>query len=67
MLLSHMFQNFRESYLVEEEVEISCIQWIFVHSSICTSRIYIYVAVRRQAEILREEHLRRSMWIRKIL
>ncbi len=59
----HMFRHSLATYLIEEGVDISCIQQIFGHSSIKTTQIYIHVAAGRQAEILRDMHPRRSMKI----
>ena len=63
----HMFRHSLATYLIEEGVDISCVQQIFGHSSIRTTQIYIHVAAGRQAEILREKHPRRSMRIRSDL
>lgn len=63
----HMFRHSLATYLIEEGVDISCVQQIFGHSSIRTTQIYIHVAAGRQAEILREKHPRRSMRIRSAL
>lgn len=59
----HMFRHSLATYLIEEGVDISCIQQIFGHSSIRTTQIYIHVAVGKQAEILKERHPRRNMKI----
>lgn len=63
----HMFRHSLATYLIEEGVDISCVQQIFGHSSIRTTQIYIHVAAGRQAEILREKHPRRNMRIRSTL
>ena len=57
----HMFRHSFATYLIEEGVDISCIQQILGHSSIKTTQIYIHVAARKQAEILRNLHPRRTM------
>ena len=54
------------SYLIEEGVDISCVQQILGHSSIKTTQIYIHVAAKRQAEILRELHPRNRMNILRV-
>lgn len=59
----HMFRHSFATYLIEEGVDISCVQLILGHSSIRTTQIYIHVAARRQAEILKEMHPRRHMKI----
>ena len=47
----HMFRHSFATYLIEEGVDISCVQRILGHSSIKTTQIYIHVAARKQAEI----------------
>ena len=59
----HMFRHSFATYLIEEGVDISCVQQILGHSSIKTTQIYIHVAARRQAEILRDFHPRNRMKI----
>lgn len=62
----HMFRHSFATYLIEEEVDISCVQQILGHSSIKTTQIYIHTASKRQAEILRLKHPRNLMSIRRI-
>ncbi len=57
----HMFRHSFATYLIEEGVDISCVQQILGHSSIKTTQIYIHVAARIQAEILRCKHPRNKM------
>lgn len=57
----HMFRHSFATYLIEEGVDISCVQRILGHSSIKTTQIYIHVAAKKQAEILREMHPRNEM------
>ena len=57
----HMFRHSFATYLIEEGVDISCVQQILGHSSIKTTQIYIHVAAKIQAEILREMHPRNRM------
>lgn len=57
----HMFRHSFATYLIEEGVDISCVQQILGHSSIKTTQIYIHVAAKKQAEILRELHPRNRM------
>lgn len=59
----HMFRHSVATFLIEEEVDISCVQRILGHSSIKTTQIYIHVASKRQAEILRDKHPRNKMLI----
>lgn len=59
----HMFRHSFATYLIEEGVDISCVQQILGHSSIKTTQIYIHVAAKRQAEILRSMHPRNHMKI----
>lgn len=59
----HMFRHSFATYLIEEGVDVSCVQQILGHSSIKTTQIYIHVAAKRQADILRELHPRNSMKI----
>lgn len=57
----HMFRHSFATYLIEEGVDISCVQQILGHSSIKTTQIYIHVAAKKQAEILRSSHPRNQM------
>lgn len=50
----HMFRHSFATYLIEEGVDVSCVQQILGHSSIKTTQIYIHVAAKKQADILRE-------------
>lgn len=59
----HMFRHSFATYLIEEGVDVSCVQQILGHSSIKTTQIYIHIAAEKQAEILREMHPRRRMRI----
>ena len=59
----HMFRHSFATYLIEEGVDISCVQQILGHSSIRTTQIYIHIAAKKQAEILRELHPRNKMKI----
>lgn len=59
----HMFRHSFATYLIEEGVDVSCVQQILGHSSIKTTQIYIHIAARKQAEILREMHPRNNMSI----
>ena len=60
----HMFRHSFATYLIEEGVDVSCIQQILGHSSIKTTQIYIHIAARKQAEILRRYHPRNAMKIK---
>ena len=59
----HMFRHSFATYMIEEGVDISCVQQILGHASIKTTQIYIHVAARKQAEILRAMHPRNHMKI----
>ncbi len=59
----HMFRHSFATYLIEEGVDVSCVQQILGHSSIRTTQIYIHVAAKKQAEILKEMHPRNKMKI----
>ena len=59
----HMFRHSFATYLIEEGVDISCVQQILGHSSIKTTQIYIHVAAGIQAEILQKKHPRNKMHI----
>ena len=63
----HMFRHSFATYLIEEGVDISCVQQILGHSSIKTTQIYIHVAAKKQAEILRELHPRKRMNILRLV
>ena len=57
----HMFRHSFATYLIEEEVDVTSVQQILGHSSIKTTQIYIHIAAKKQAEILREKHPRKLM------
>lgn len=59
----HMFRHSFATYLIEEGVDISCVQQILGHSSIKTTQIYIHIAAKKQAEILKNLHPRKRMSI----
>lgn len=59
----HMFRHSFATYLIEEGVDVSCVQQILGHSSIKTTQIYIHVAAKKQAEILKMLHPRKQMKI----
>ena len=59
----HMFRHSFATFLIEEGVDISCVQQILGHSSIQTTQIYIHVAAKKQADILRTRHPRNKMMI----
>lgn len=62
----HMFRHSFATYLIEEGVDVSCVQQILGHSSIKTTQIYIHIAAKKQAEILRCLHPRNRMQIRGV-
>lgn len=57
----HMFRHSVATYLLENGVDVCYVQRILGHSSIKTTQIYIHIADRRQAEILRELHPRKDL------
>lgn len=57
----HMFRHSVATYLIEEGADISCVQQILGHSSIKTTQIYVHIAARVQAEVLRSMHPRKKM------
>ena len=59
----HMFRHSFATYLIEEGVDVSCVQQILGHSTIKTTQIYIHIAAKKQAEILKELHPRNNMKI----
>lgn len=59
----HMFRHSFATYLIEEGVDVSCVQQILGHSSIKTTQIYIHIAAKKQAGILKEMHPRNNMKI----
>ena len=59
----HMFRHSFATYLIEEGVDVSCVQQILGHSSIKTTQIYIHIAAKKRAEILKEMHPRNNMKI----
>lgn len=63
----HMFRHSFATYLIEEGVDVSCVQGILGHSSIKTTQIYIHVAAKKQAEILRIMHPRNRMKIAEMV
>ena len=59
----HMFRHSFATYLIEEGVDVSSVQQSLGHSSIKTTQIYIHIAAKKQAEILKELHPRNNMKI----
>lgn len=59
----HMFRHSFATYLIEEGVDVSCVQQMLGHSSIRTTQVYIHIAAGKQAELLRELHPRKKMKI----
>lgn len=61
----HMFRHSFATYLIEAGIDVSCVQQILGHSSIKTTQIYIHIAAKKQAEILKMMHPRNQMNITK--
>lgn len=59
----HMFRHSFATYLIEEGVDVSFVRQILGHNSIKTTQIYIHIAAKKQAEILRTLHPRNRMKI----
>ena len=59
----HMFRHSFATYLIEEGVDVSCVQQILGHSSIKTTEIYTNVSTSKQNSILTAKHPRNSMHI----
>lgn len=59
----HMFRHSFATYLIEEGVDVSCVQQLLGHSSIKTTQIYIHLAAKKQADILKALHPRKKMRI----
>lgn len=55
----HMFRHTFATFLVNQEVDIRCIQELLGHSSIRTTEIYTYVDTARQKDILEHKNPRK--------
>lgn len=59
----HMFRHSFATYLIENGLDVSCVQQILGHSSIKTTQIYIHIATKKQTELLKTLHPRNQMQI----
>lgn len=57
----HTFRHTFATLLLEENVDVACIQHILGHSSIATTQIYLHVSRRQQRDILQNRHPRGRM------
>lgn len=59
----HMFRHAFATLLLEEDVDIRCIQQLLGHSSISTTQIYTHVTSKKQRDILTAKHPRNRISI----
>ena len=59
----HMFRHSFATYLLEEDADIRYIQQILGHSSINTTQLYTYVAMRKQRALLTAKHPRNKIMV----
>ena len=59
----HMFRHAFATLLLEEDVDIRCIQQLLGHSSISTTQIYTHVTSKKQRDILTTKHPRNRISI----
>lgn len=59
----HMFRHTLATELLENDVDIRCIQQLLGHSLITTTQIYTHVAGSKQREIMRNQHPRNKMLV----
>ena len=57
----HMFRHTFATLLLDEDVNLRCIQEILGHSSISTTEIYTHVSAAKQRQVLAEHHPRKLL------
>ena len=57
----HMFRHSFATYLVNQDVDIRCIQEMLGHSSICTTEIYAHVDMAKQSNVLEAKNPRKLL------
>lgn len=58
VITPHMFRHTFATYLLEEGVDIRCVQQLLGHASMVTTEIYTHVSNARQRKIMRDHNPR---------